>query len=189
MPANPKPAVDPRYGHQATGIVQALQATQARLMQVIAGQNQAVLTDGQGNCTEVSGANLFQIVFIGAVPGPSGSGGRPGVQITTGIAQGVAGRAVVYSGTALAPRTIPTGTIALTKGSTAATLASTITGVFVNGLLIGAMDPSDPASGLAAPAITPGTTMTISGTAVTLSQGALESGTFYCAAATFQLLS
>lgn len=189
MPASPKPIFDARYGH-LTPIAQALQFTQQKVAQQNAGANQGMIVDSNGNCTEVYGANLNQVVTIGSTAATGGPSGKPGVSITTGIAQGVGGRAVVYSGTSLSPRTIPTGTITLTRGSMSATLVSTLTGTFVNGLLIGAANVTDPSSGLATPAITPGTTMTIFGTAITLSAPAVESGTgLYCAAATFQLLT
>lgn len=193
MPASPKPIFDARYGH-LTPVAQALQFTQQKVAQQGAGANQGMVVDANGNCTEVYGANLNQVVTIGSTATTGGPSGKPGVLITTGIAQGVGGRAVVYSGTSLNPRTIPTGKIDLTQGSTAATLESpTYTGTFVSGLLIGAANVTDPSSGLAKPAIVPGTTISsISGTgpwSIVLSAPAAESGSVYCAAAIFQLLT
>lgn len=193
LPASPKPIFDARYGH-LTPIAQALAFTQQKVSQQNAGANQGMVVDSNGNCTEVYGANLNQVVTIGSTATTGGPTGKPGVLITTGIAQGVAGRAVVYSGSSGAPRTIPTGKIDLTAGSTAATLESPVyTGTFLSGLLIGAANVTDPSSGLATPAITPGTTISsISGTgpwSIVLSAPAVESGHVYCAAATFQLIT
>ena len=138
------------------------------------GRGQGNVVDQFGNATEVGGTNLDQIVVIGAVFL------QGGVQVGTGIANGTSGRAYQAN--------LATGTITLTKGSTSATLDSTIGGTFTSGQVIGAADVSDPSSGIPTPAITPGTTFTISSSSITLSRVAAESGTgLYCAACNFIL--
>ena len=155
-------------------IFQKMQHMGMSVGSLVANRGQGNVVDQYGNTTEVAGTNLSQIVTIGA------AFQRAGVQVGTGIASGTSGRAYQAN--------LATGTITVTKGSTAATLVSTTHGTFTSGQVIGAADVNDPSSGIATPAITPGTTFTISGTSVTLSQNAAESGTaLYCAACNFTL--
>lgn len=153
-----------------------LQATQGNQMAVnglASGSSAGWVTDLNGNVTELYGANLNQVVTIAAAHL------QAGVQVATGIPNGTAGHAV-QSGPAIT-------TITLTKGSASATVGA-VTGAGLSaGQVIGAALVNDPTTGTPTPAITPGTTIsTVSGTSVTLSQNAAESGTsLYCAAARF----
>lgn len=174
MPGTPKPIVDPRFGAFQTTMIQAAQRQQVQAAALAAGATQGNLVDPYGNTVEVSGTNLNQTVTIGAAHA------QPGVLVGTGIANGITGRAI-QSGLA-------TGTITVTQGSTSATLNSTTAGVFGGNTVIGAANVTDPGSGLATSAIIPGTTYTISGTSITLSQAAAESGSgIYCAACAFMV--
>lgn len=175
MPGSPKPVIDPRFGPAWTPPIQALQAQKQQALGLNAGATQGNIPDQWGNITQLSGSNLNQTVTIGA------SHGVAGVQVGTGIPSGTSGLAV-QSGPAIT-------TITLTKGSTAATVGTVIGAALSPGQVIGAADVSDPSSGTPTPAITPGTTIdAISGTSVTLSEPAAESGVgLYCAAAKFLL--
>lgn len=176
MPGTPSPLIDPSMGPHWTAVLAAIQSLQQQVQALTAGATQFTIPDAYGNTMVIVGTNLAQNVTIGA------SHGQPGVQVATGIAAGTAGLAFQQA--------LATGTITTTQGSTAATLNSTISGTFTSGQVIGAADVSDPRSGVATPAIIPGTTFTISGTAVTLSQPAAESGTgIFCASASFQTLA
>lgn len=172
MPGTPKPTIDSRYGSHWTPVVQALHFGQSQQNQANAARPQGSILDQYGNTVELWGSNLSQNVTIGA------SFGSPGVQVETGIASGVAGRAYQQS--------LATGNITTTQGSTSATLTHVDSGTFANGMVIGAANVSDPMLGTPTPAIVPGTTMTVSGTSITLSQNAAESGTaLFCAACYF----
>ena len=172
MPGTPEPVgsaggLNPWWN----SILSAMRASTRTDAAIIAGRQQTNTVDQYGNTLIVVG-QLNQQVTIGA------AFQKPGVQVTTGITSGQ-GQAVQQN--------LALGTITTTKGSTAATLNSTASGTFSNGMLIGAANVSDPSSGVATPAIVPGTTFTISGSAVTLSQPAAESGTgLYCAACTWK---
>ena len=182
MPGTPRQLNDPRFGPYHTALIQGVQTANARAAASAAGSMSGYIPDRYGNIVEVYGPNLNQVVTIGAVHA------QAGVQVSTGIANGTAGRA--------SQANLARGTLTCTKNTNAATLVSTVagTGPFANGYLIGAADVSDPSSGLATPAIVPGTTMTISGTAITLTPpsgytwAVQESGTaIYCAACTWTL--
>lgn len=150
------------------------QNTQQNVAQM-SGRNQGIVVDQYGNALEIYGSNLDQVVTLGA------AFTIPGVLIWTGFGPGSAGRAVI--------NVFVTGTITLTKGSTAATAS---TSSFGNGLPIGAADVTDPTTGFATPAITPGTTVASGGgtTSLVLSQAAAESGTgLLCIQASWSLLS
>lgn len=176
MPGTPPPLVNPSMGPHWTAVLAAIQSLQQQVQALTAGATQFTIPDAYGNTTIVVGTNLAQNVTIGA------SHGQPGVQAGTGIAAGTAGLAFQQG--------LATGTITTTQGSTAATLNSTISGTFTSGQVIGAADVSDPSSGVATPAIVPGTAFTISGATVTLSQPAAESAAgIFCAAAFFQTLA
>jgi hypothetical protein len=131
--------------------------------------------DQWGNVTELSGANLNQVVTIGA------GHLQAGVLVSTGIPSGTAGHAV-FSGPAIT-------TITLTQGSISATVGTVTGAALAQGQVIGAALATDPTTGTPTSAITPGTTIaSVSGSSVTLSQGAAESGTsLYCAAGQYIL--
>lgn len=154
-------------------ILQALQQHSQQIAALYAGSTQGNLIDGYGNTIEVAGTNISQVVTIGA------SFGQAGVLVGTTLTG--AGRAT--------QRGLVTTTITTFAGSMAATVASG-SGLSM-GMAIGAADVSDPSSGVATPAIVPGTTISsITGTSVTLSQNAAESGTgLFCAACKWELLS
>lgn len=175
MAGVPKPVVDPRFGPAWTPIIQGQQSQKQQAAALNSGATQGNLLDQWGNTIQVSGSNLNQIVTIGA------SHGISGVQVGTGIQSGTAGLAV-QSGPAIT-------TITLTAGSTAATVGTVTGASLAVGQVIGAANVSDPSSGTPTPALTPGTTIaTLSGSSVTLSQPAAESGTaLYCAASRFIL--
>lgn len=175
MPGTPKPALGPpgvpivfnALGQKLAALGQQAQSTYAT-------QNQGLVLDGYGNVMEIAGSNLQRVVTIGAAYQ------QPGVEVGTGLTG--AGRAV-FSGPAIT-------TINLTAGSANATVGTVTGASLAAGQVIGAADVSDPSSGKATPAITPGTTiLSVSGTAVVLSQPAAESGTgLYCAAGRYILL-
>ena len=178
MPGTPAPV-----GHRGpldawwAAILGGLESQASRIAALESGSTQGNLVDGSGNTIEVAGTNLAQTVVIGA--NLYASPATAGVQVGTGLTG--SGRAKQAN--------LATGTLTTTKGSTAATLVSTASGTFTNGQVIGAANVSDPSTGIATPAIVPGTTFTISGAAVTLSQAAAESGTaLYCAACNFTRL-
>jgi hypothetical protein len=179
MPGTPLPVAGP-LGPWWTATLTAIQTLQQQAKALKASQATANITDAYGNTIELSGTNLSQIVTIGA------SFGQAGVQVGTNLPLSAG---IPQSGRAKQTN-LATGTITTTAGSTAATLISTASGTFTSGQVIGAANVSDPSSGIATPAITPGTTFTISGAAVTLSQNAAESGTaIFCAAANFTRIS
>lgn len=151
----------------------AIKGTQRAVNGLASGAPAGWVVDQWGNVTELSGANLNQVVTIGAAYQ------QAGVRVSTGIASGTAGRAVL-SGPAIT-------TVTLTKGSTSATVGAVTGASLAIGQVIGAALVNDPTSGTPTSAITPGTTISnVVGTAVTLSQAAAESGTsLYCAAARF----
>jgi hypothetical protein len=150
-----------------TPVTQALH-NHKQAVKGLAGQaQQGNLYDQFTNCVEVAGSNLAQQVVIGA------SFGVGGVTVATGLANGTAGRASAQN--------VCTGTITLNKGSYNATLDGSPSGTFAAGMVIGAVDADG--NGV----ISPGTTITAaSGSAVTLSEYPLETGTaLYCAACNF----
>ena len=171
MPATPSPIVHPALGVVWTPVLQAAQAQKQKAANLAASQQQTNFYDQWFNCVQVGGSNLNQVVTIAAAHL------QGGVEVWTGIANGTAGSAVQ---TALA-----IGTLTVTKGSTSASLVSTTSGTFSGGNnVIGAIDANGNN------ALTPGTTYTISGTAVTLSKAALESGTaLYCAQCVFSIVT
>lgn len=170
MPSTPRPIVG-ILGPTWTPVHQSMQDSKRTLANLAAQAQQGSLYDRWMNTIEVSGSNLNQIVTIAA------AWKQGGVEVATGIADGTAGRAVQ---TALA-----IGNLTVTAGSTSATLTHTASGTFTGGgNVIGAIDASGNN------ALTPGTTYTISGTAVTLSKPALESGTaLYAAQCVFSIVT
>lgn len=167
MPATIKPAGSngpiPAWWN---AVLQAMQQMQADIKALQSGQQNTTLVDANGNAIVIIG-QLSQTVTIGAQSGVAG------VQVMTNLS----GVGVCVQ------QELATGTITVTAGSTAATLNSTTGGTFSSGLVIGAANIDDPSSGTATPAIVPGTTFTITGSAITLSQQAAESGSgILCAA-------
>ena len=160
-----------------TAIAQSLQSIGA-LTNSNATQTGIVVLDQYQNAPVIIG-NLNQVVTIGA--GWISSNPVIGVEVGTGLS----GFGIAYI-SAFAHTTI-----ALTEGSTAATVASS--SGFANGMVIGAtVLEAPPMSDSTAPPnyIEPGTTMTFSGTSVTLSEDALLSGSgLYCCVATFSKLN
>lgn len=158
-----------------TAVLGAIKDQQQATNGLAGGAPAGWITDQWGNVTELSGANLAQIVTIGAAHL------QAGVLVSTGLPAGTAGRAV-FSGPAIT-------TITLTKGSASATVGTVTGASLAKGQVIGAAIISDPSSGTPTSAITPGTTISnVSGTSVTLSQNAAESGSgLYCAAGRFVL--
>lgn len=171
MPSTPNPIINPQFGPAWTPILQAAQAVKRSAANLAAANQQGSVFDQWFNCVQVGGSNLDQVVTIGA------AFQQGGVEIWTGIANGTAGTAVQAN--------LAIGTLTVTAGSTAATLTHTTSGTFSGGgRPIGAIDSNGN------DVLAPGTTYTITGTAVTLSQAALESGTsLYCASATFSIVT
>lgn len=180
MPGTPNPVGEGpgRVPVIWNAITQKLQALTQRVS-ALEGARQPNILDGFGNTIIVVG-QLLQTVTIGAT-NTSGTA-VPGVQVQTVLHSPPAGQPLV--GIAV-QQSLATGTITTTKGSTAATLVSTTSGTFTSGQVIGAATVNDPSTGVATPAIVPGTTFTITGSAITLSQPAAESGTGLYAAAAF----
>ena len=146
-----------------TAIAQAIQGN-AALAGATAVQQNATVLDAYANTCLIVG-NLNQVVTIGA----GWISGSPVVGVEVGT--GLTGFGLAY------PSAFAHTTITTTAGSTAATVASS--SGFVNGMQIGAtLHEVPPSLSASQPAnyIAPGTTMTFSGTAVTLSQNALLSG-------------
>lgn len=175
MPGTPKP-VGASGGLPVVwnAVTQKFQSLDSRVT-ALEGAHTPGVFDKWGNAVEVTGSNLNQIVTIGA------SHTVAGVKVATGIADGTAGSASL-SGPS-------TTTITLTQGSTSATVG-TVSGAALDvGQVIGAANVNDPSNGTPTAAITPGTTISaISGSSVTLSQPAAESGTnLYCAAGRYIL--
>jgi hypothetical protein len=176
MPGTPKPVADPRFGPHWSAVLQAIQANTARTAAQASSPTRGNVFDQYGNTVELSGANLNQIVTIGAV------WGQAGVQVSTGLANGSAGRA--------RQENLATGTVTLETGTNVATVDATVSGTFAIGQVIGAADVSDPTSGLATASIVPGTVIgSVSGATLTLTppsghtDAVAESGTgLYCAA-------
>jgi hypothetical protein len=161
MPGTPRPVVDPRFGPAWTPIVQNAQATK---------QQAAALAD--------------QIIIIGA------SFMQPGVQVQATLSFCNAGMLGQLAGE---PFTYSSGLLSVTQGATSAT-ASTNNGFgggVEGGMVIGAANVSDPSTGIATPAITPGTTVTgVTGSGpwtIGLSEPAAETGTDIYWAACFWL--
>lgn len=171
MPATPSPVgskgpLNPWWN----AIISTLQQLQTDVTALQGGAQQTVTVDQYGNAIIVSG-QLNQVVTIGA------SFGQAGVLVGTNLPAANNPNAGLVAQTGLVTTTITT-----TKGSASATVGSG-TGL-QSGMVIGAADVTDPTSGVATSAITPGTTISsISGTSVTLSENAAESGSgLYCAA-------
>jgi len=158
-------------------VLTAIAALQQQVNQLTSGAQYQNVVDQYGSTQYVIGS-LNQVVVIGA------AFGQAGVQVGTALP--AAGKPNV----GIAKQTnLATTTVTLTKGSTAATVASGA-GI-TNGMVIGAANVSDPSSGVATPAITPGTTVQSGGgtASLTLSQAAAESGTgIYCAACLFTVV-
>lgn len=173
MPGTPRPVVDPRFGPAWTPILQAAQNAKQQTMALNSGAQSINIVDQYGNTLEIAGSNLNQIITRGA------AFMQPGVLLGTGFSSGTAGRAAVH--------TELITTVTLTAGSTAATLGSAALGT----LPIGAADVSDPSTGLATPAIVPGTNAIATGsTSITLSHPAAESGSgLYCVLAAWDLFA
>ena len=156
-----------------TSIAQALRSN-ASLAGASAVQQNSIALDAFGNASLIIG-NLNQVVTIGA----GWITGSPVVGVEVGT--GLTGFGLAY------PSAFAHTTITTTAGSTAATVASS--SGFVNGMQIGAtLYEVPPSLSASQPAnyIQPGTTMTFSGTAVTLSQNALLSGSgLYACVCTF----
>ena len=189
MPAVPDPVVG-QLGAFWSGVFAAIRGNANQTSALTAGSIAGIIPDPNGNTFEVYGPNLLQTAVIGA------KHGTPGVQVLTNLgsaAAPVSGRAIqsqVSSSPTPSQVGCVTTTVTLTQGSTAATLASG-TG-FVNGMVIGAANVTDPSNGTATPAIVPGTTISSGGgtTSITLSQAAAESGSgLYCAACFFVLVT
>ena len=173
MPGTPEPVGDGPNGMPkfVWAIIQGLTRTTQATSQLNAGSTAGLIVDQYGNAVEVSGTNLNQVVTIGA------SHGQAGVLVGTGQSNGTAGR--------VKQSALHTTTVTLTKGSATATLAGSGP---ANGQVIGAANVTDPTTGIATPAITPGTTVSSGGgtTTLTLSAVAAESGSgLFCASATF----
>jgi hypothetical protein len=166
------PGVNQPVGHNGpipawwNAVIQQMQQMQADIKALQSGQQNTINVDANGNAIVIIG-QLSQTVTIGATSGAAG------VQVMTNL-----------SGVGICvQQSLATGKITVTEGSTAATLDSTTGGTFVSGMVIGAANVDDPSSGTATPAIVPGTTFTRSGSAITLSQPAAESGNgILCAA-------
>ncbi len=176
MPGQPSP-VGWNQGLPPTwnAVFQAIRGLQEGTNGLAGGAPAGWVTDQFGNVTELSGANLNQVVTIGAAYR------QAGVLVSTGLPAGTAGRAV-FSGPAIT-------TINLTKGSTSATVGTVTGASLAQGQVIGAALVTDATTGTPTPAITPGTTIaSVSGSSVTLSQVAAESGTgLYAVAGRFIL--
>ena len=146
-----------------SSIGQSLQAHAAGIGGLAVQQNSVVLDQYANACLIIG--NLNQVVTIGA----GWISGSPVVGVEVGT--GLTGFGLAY------PSAFAHTTITTTGGSTSATVASS--SGFVNGMQIGATVYEVPPSlGSEQPPnyIQPGTTMTFSGTSVTLSQNALLSG-------------
>lgn len=171
MPGTPAPVGERGVlGPWWNAIMSAIQTLQGQVAALQAGAQQTNVVDQYGNVIVIVG-QLNQIVTIGA------AFQQPGVQVGTALPAGGQPNAGLAAQVGLI---ITTAT--LTKGSTSAAVG---TSSLSNGMVIGAADVSDPSTGLATPAITPGTTISAGGgtTSLTLSQAAAESGTtLYCAA-------
>jgi hypothetical protein len=153
-------------------IFQKMHSQGQGLAAVTQGAQQTITVDHYGNAIVILG-QVNQTVTIGATHG------QAGVQVGTGLPAGGAPNASL-----VVQRGLVTTTITTTEGNSSATVDSAVG--MVAGMVIGAADVSDPSSGIATPAITPGTTIAgVSGTTITLSQDAAESGTAIACAACF----
>ncbi len=171
MPGTPAPVgPDGPMPTFISSMLQSIKNLQKQVSGLTQGAQQTNIVDQYGNTLLVVG-QLNQTVTIGAAQG------QAGVQVGTALP--ASGKPNV--GLAI-QQSLVTTTITTTSGSTSATVASA-TGLGL-GMVIGAANVNDPTSGTPTPAITPGTTISaISGTTVTLSQNAAETGTsLYCAA-------
>jgi hypothetical protein len=192
MPSTPNPIVGP-MGVVWTAVQQSLHNQKQAVKGLAAQAQQGAVYDQYGNIVSLTGSNLQQAVSIGATwietaVSPSVPGGlTAAVFVSTGSNSGSIG---IQNGTAgtIVPQGLATGTITLTKGSTAATIVITLSGTFATDQMIGAY-VLNTVTGVTTQAITPGTYIdALSGTSITLSEPALETGTaLYCAAAIFAL--
>lgn len=182
MPGSPAPVVDSRFGPHWTAVMQALQSLQQQVAALASGASQTVLTDQWGNAIVILG-QLNQVVTIGASMANPAIPPIAGVQVGTGLPN-AAGKPNV--GIAI-QQNLLTGHLTTTAGSKTATIVDGLSGLAVN-MVIGAANVTDPSSGVATPALNPAlnpptSVSAISGSTVTLSQNAQESGTgLYCAA-------
>ena len=145
------------------GIAQAQQSTASIAAAAAVQQNSVVLDQYQNACLIIG--NLNQVVTIGA----GWLSGSPVVGVEVGTA--LTGFGLAY------PTNFVHTTITTTQGSTAATVTSG-SGIS-NGMVVGATvleSPPNPSASQPPNYIAPGTTITISGTSVTLSINALLSG-------------
>lgn len=185
MPGTPQPVVDPRWGPHWTTIINAIRRTQQQTAAIASGQPAHNVLDQWGNTLYIVG-QLAQVVTIGAGWDQTGTGGASaGVQVGTALP--LSG----HPNTGIAKQSgLVTTTISTTAGSASATVASAAN--MTVGMVIGAADVNDPANGVATPALKPSppTTITgISGTTITLSQPAAETGTgLFCAACNWTLV-
>jgi len=173
MPGTPGPVgKNGPFSPHWNAVLGAIRGSQDGVRALQVGAQNTNILDQYGNTIQVSGSNLNQIVTIGS------SFQQAGVQVSTGIP----------SGAGLATQSGPSITsITLTKGSSSATVGAVSGAALAVGQVIGAQERLDPALGVQEPSLTPGTTIaTVSGSSITLSQGAAEGGTnLYCAAARF----
>jgi hypothetical protein len=183
MPGTPRPVVDPRFGPAWTPIVQNAQATKQQAAALAGGAQSTNIVDQYGNTVVIMG-QLDQIIIIGA------SFMQPGVQVQATLSFCNAGMLGQLAGE---PFTYSSGLLSVTQGATSAT-ASTNNGFgggVEGGMVIGAANVSDPSTGIATPAITPGTTVTgVTGSGpwtIGLSEPAAETGTDIYWAACFWL--
>jgi hypothetical protein len=177
------PSVPAPIGRSAAGgpwwtaVLGQITAMQQQLNQLTQGAQQTNTVDQYGNTQAISG-QLNQVVTIGA------SHGNAGVQVGTGLPAAGGSNAGLAS-----QHSLVIGTLTVVANSTAATVASVASGAFAANMMIGAATVKDPSTGIATPALTPGTYIkTISGTNVVLSQVAAESGTALYAAACLWVL-
>ena len=193
MPNTPSPFEVARQGRVGTPIVQAIRGHRQQISAQAAQAQQSGVYDQWMNTVSLSGSNLNQVVTIGALWKCAGV--EVGTLLGTasapvaGIAkqQNLVTATYTYAGANQVFEV--TAGISTTRGSIAATLDSSLASAWAGttGYTIGALDVTDLT---APPAITPGTYIhAISGTSVTLSQAAAETGTgLYCAACEFVLL-
>lgn len=178
MPGRPELASNPQIGQWWTAVLGEISALKRQVAALTSGAGAGIITDAYGNAMVVQGTNIGQIVTVGATHG------QAGVQVGTGLGSPSAPTAGLG-----VQQGLVTTTIATTAGSVTATVASSAG--MSTGMSIGAANVSDPSSGTATPAIVPGTTISgISGTTITLSQNAAETGSaLYCAAVFFRSLA
>lgn len=147
-----------------------------------AAAQQDMTQDSLLNMTALRATNLNQAVPLGSVINTAAntpvSGYSAGQVPAVWVGTGLTGSGICKVSA------IATGLITLTAGSTAATLVSAITGTFSGGGQTIGANTYNATTGVTSQALyAPATTYTISGTAITLSQPAILSGTsLYCVA-------